>query len=115
MEDDAEQKDLIKEESNLIEKLNKNISQLGAHLEKVRIDEYTSMLTRPWRFMWFNFLAGVFRGLGIAIGFTVIFGLIAYFLSNFLRQFVDMPVIGYYVAQLVELVNTYLKEGTRIR
>ena len=87
--------------------LNRNISKLAAHMEKARFDEYIAMFTRPGKFIFFNFLAGIARGFGIAVGMTLIVALVLYLLT----KLINLPIIGYYIAQVVEMVNTYLAEG----
>ncbi|MBU0687311.1 MAG: hypothetical protein KKB81_05610 [Candidatus Margulisbacteria bacterium] len=95
------------DEVSLIHHLNRNVAKLAAHMEKARFDEYAAMFSRPVKFIWFNFLAGIARGFGIAVGMTVIVALVLFFLS----KMIDLPFIGYYIAQIVEMVNSYLSEG----
>ena len=103
--------ELLKEEKTLLEKLNDRVGKLAVAMERARIDEYTSMLTRPWRFFFFNFVVGIFRGLGMAVGFTVIAAVAIYILSKLLRTMVDWPIVGMYIAELVRFVNQYLQQG----
>lgn len=90
------------------EKLNQNIEKLARHFEKANFSEYVELLARPWKLFWFNFLAGLFRGLGTAVGMTVVFGLVIWVLITVLAKFIDIPIIGTYIAQLVEFVNKSL-------
>jgi hypothetical protein len=110
-----EEKEILKEERSLMESLNRNMGKLATSLERARIDEYTSMLTRPWRFFLINFMAGVFRGLGMAIGFTVIFAILVYFLAQVLIRMVDLPIIGMYIGEIVKFVDQYIKQGIPAR
>ena len=50
-----EEKELLKQEKGLLENLNANVLKMASAMEKARIDEYTSMITRPWRFFFINF------------------------------------------------------------
>ena len=99
----------------LLPQLNERVGKLASALEKARVDEYTSMMIRPWKFFFFNFLAGIFRGLGMAIGFTLIAAVVIYFLAKLLVRMVDLPIIGLYVAELVKFVNQYLQQGLPAR
>jgi hypothetical protein len=101
----------VKEEKGMLEKLNERIVNLADAMQRARIDEYTSMLTRPWRFFFFNFVVGIFRGLGMAVGFTLIFAVVIYLLSRILVPMVDMPIIGMYIGELVKFVEQYLQQG----
>ncbi len=53
------------------------------------------------RIFFLNFLAGISRGLGFAIGMTVIFGILIFLL----RKFVSLPFLGRYIAQLLEMIE----------
>lgn len=106
-----EEKAILEEDKSLLKSLNSNIGKLAFSLERARIDEYTSMLTRPWKFFFFNFAVGIFRGVGIAIGMTLVAALLLYFLVNILIKMVDLPIIGTYIAELVKFVNQYLQQG----
>ena len=50
-----------------------------------------------------NFIAGVFRGVGIGIGVTIITALLVAFLQKIVT--LNIPVIGEYVADIVEIVE----------
>ena len=51
-------------------------------------------------------LAGLGKGFGQAIGFTVLAALVLYLLSTW----VDLPVIGAFIAKLINIVDQY-REG----
>jgi len=77
------------------------------HLEAMRIADYMDLLERPMKLIFINFIAGIARGLGIAIGATVFFALVV----NFLRQLIllNLPGIGGVIADIVHIVE--LKNG----
>jgi len=77
------------------------------HLEAMRIADYMDLLERPMKLIFINFIAGIARGLGIAIGATVFFAVIV----NFLRQLIllNLPGIGGVIADIVHIVE--LKNG----
>lgn len=110
-----EEKEILKEERSLLESLNSKIGKLAISIERARIDEYTSMLSRPWRFFFFNFMVGIFRGLGIAVGLTLVAAVLFYILSKILVRMVDLPFIGMYIAEIVKFVNQYLNQGMPAR
>ena len=90
-----------------------NVDKVASHLERANFGAYADLITRPWKFFWFNFLAGLFRGFGLAVGMTVIFAVVLYLLAAILKHFIDVPVLGSFIAELVEFVNSSTK--TRIR
>lgn len=83
------------------------LEKLVSHLESLRIAEYMDLLERPVKLIFINFIAGLARGLGIAIGATVIFAL----LLNFLKQLIllNLPGIGGFIAEIVSIVE--IKNG----
>ncbi|WP_199242447.1 DUF5665 domain-containing protein [Desulfosporosinus fructosivorans] len=83
--------------------LRRQVTLLAETLEKMRLAEYIAYLNRPGRLLWFNFLVGLVRGLGTALGAGLLAG-IAYFL---LKRIVvlNLPVIGGLIAELSKYVN----------
>lgn len=74
------------------------------------------MAKRPlWKLFYANFVAGLGRGLGMAVGMTLIFGLVVYATTKLLARIVSLPVIGNFVAELVQYVNLYMQKGIPIR
>jgi hypothetical protein len=79
------------------------VKELALAMEKMKIAEYVEYINDTKRMLVTNFLAGIARGLGMAIGFTILGALLLYLL----RQLVvlNLPLIGDFIAQIVELVN----------
>ncbi|MDI3538333.1 MAG: hypothetical protein PWP12_242 [Bacillota bacterium] len=84
--------------------LKDQMERLARALEENRIAEYVSLQQNAGRLIYLNFLAGVARGLGMAVGFTLVGALVIYIL----RQMVSIPVIGTFIAQIVDIVTTQL-------
>jgi len=83
------------------------IVKLANHLESMRIAEYVELLQRPGRLIFINFVAGLARGLGIAIGATLIFAVMIEFLRRLIM--LNIPGIGNFIAEIVKIVE--LKNG----
>lgn len=66
------------------------------------IGEFITFLKNPTRIFFLNLLAGIGRGIGFAFGFTVLTALIIFLL----KRAVSVPVIGNYIAQLLEFIQT---------
>ena len=60
-------------------------------------------------------MAGIARGLGIAIGMTIIAAVVVIILTNVLSKLITLPIIGEQVAKIVTMVNEYLKEGSKLK
>ncbi|OPX88799.1 MAG: hypothetical protein A4E53_01758 [Pelotomaculum sp. PtaB.Bin104] len=88
--------------------LQKKIAQLSVSIEKMKLAEYVKLLDHPWRLMYINFIAGVARGVGIAVGFTILGALVIYFLR--ILVMLNLPLIGDFIAEIVRMVQ--LKVGT---
>lgn len=79
------------------------VTLLAEILEKMRLAEYIAYLNRPGRLLWYNFLTGLVRGLGTALGAGALAG-VAYF---FIKRLVvlNLPVIGGLIAELSRYVQ----------
>jgi len=71
--------------------------------KELEVSDFIKYLRSPWRIMWHNFLAGVFRGLGLIVGLTVVFGVLIWILAGL----VDFPLIGQYFEDLKNLLEQY--------
>lgn len=88
-------------------KLNKRLNELSLMLEKLKLAEYLKHLNNVKRMMWINFIGGIARGFGVAVGFTLLGALALYLLQkSFLN---NLPVIGDIIADIVEIANERLK------
>ena len=108
-------KDLDKamNELNLCEMTTEDLGLIRRYLERLiliiersRIREYMMLTDSKRRLFLINFVAGLGKGFGQAIGFTILAGLVLYLLSTW----VDLPVIGEYIAKLMNIVDKY-REG----
>ena len=82
------------------------VEELAFYLERMRLAEYIALFSRPWRLMWLNFLAGLARGVGIAIGGTLLAALLFILLNEL--AILNLPVIGDFIAELVRIVQGQL-------
>lgn len=94
--------ELKKQQKILIEKIEK----LAQNMEKYNIAEYIQLINNPRRFFWLNFLSGMFRGLGIAVGLTILGALVIYLLQRLVM--LNLPVIGDFIAELIKIVQQHL-------
>ncbi|MFC1768118.1 DUF5665 domain-containing protein, partial [Candidatus Margulisiibacteriota bacterium] len=54
------------------QKKESKLDKVAQALERSNIADYIQLIQRPWKLIGVNLLAGVARGLGIAIGMTLI-------------------------------------------
>ena len=89
--------------------LEKDAATLAAAFHELNVAEFVKYLRSPWRVMWHNFLAGVFRGLGLIVGMTVVFAILIWFLT----QLVDFPLIGQHFEELKNMLEQFSEVQTR--
>lgn len=87
-----------------IKALEKRVRELAVNMEKMKLAEYVKLLESPWKLLWVNFTSGVARGLGIGVGFAILGAFVVYVL----KSLVTVPVIGNYIAEIVEIVQIRL-------
>lgn len=99
---EREQGEAGRQEARLV----RRVRELCLALEKMQLTEYMRYLNDVWRLLWVNFLTGLARGFGTAIGFTIL-GAIA--ITVLQRVAVDnLPIIGRFLAQVVRIVQDNL-------
>lgn len=82
--------------------INDRLDAFQKTLDAYGFRDFFRYLKSPYRIAWSNFLAGIFRGLGILVGMTFVVGLLIWFVS----QLVDFPLIGSYFQLLLDFIKT---------
>ncbi|HBT46880.1 MAG TPA: hypothetical protein DEA73_03205 [Peptococcaceae bacterium] len=83
--------------------LKEKIEDLLLALEKANLAEWVELYRRPLRLLYLNFLAGLARGLGVAVGVTILGTLVLYLVRELALQ--NLPVIGKLIAEIVRVVQ----------
>lgn len=98
-------KDHAKETDRLmLYQMNEQIKHVAKQMERVQIADYIQLMNRPWKLIYNNLLGGLARGVGIAIGVTIFTSTIIYLLQ--LLGALNLPIIGDYIAKLIEVVQS---------
>ncbi|MEN6324692.1 MAG: DUF5665 domain-containing protein [Syntrophomonas sp.] len=92
---------------NQLDKFNRKLDEISLSMEKLGIAEYVEMLRNPRRLFFINFWAGLARGFGMAVGFTILGAIIIYILQKLI--ILNIPLIGDFIADLVNIVQIQLK------
>lgn len=92
---------------DVVEKLRQKVADLSINLEKMKLAEYVDLLHSPWRLLWINFISGIARGLGIAVGFAILGAVMIIVLQRLVD--LNLPVIGGFIADIVDIVRKQLK------
>ena len=80
------------------------------HTDRVvsnELEEYLLYLRSPFRMMWLNLVAGVFRGLGAVIGASVVVGVLLWLLSLTL----SFPLVGQHMRGLHDQFSEFIEEA----
>lgn len=79
------------------------IEKVAAYLERSRLNDYVALIERPGRWMWVNLLGGITRGVGIAIGFTLLGAVAIIFLQQIVT--LNLPGISDFIAEILDMVE----------
>ena len=99
------------EHSNvMLQKIADQVAEISKDIERTQIADYVNLINKPWSLIKSNLISGIARGVGFAIGFTIFTATIFYLLQKL--GALNLPIVGDYIAQLVEIVRAQL-EGKR--
>lgn len=96
----------LAQDTQKLAEISQDIKKVSKLLLSTGFGEFIKYLKSPWKIFWMNFLGGIFRGLGIIVGMTVVFALILWILS----KFVDYPLIGEYVQEIQSQLINYTEQ-----
>ena len=90
-----------------LEKLVDRLEQYLLRLEQMRLREYLQFLGDRKKLMRSHFLGGLARGLGMAVGFTILGAVLVIVLQRLASR--NLPVIGDFLAEIVSVVQRRLE------
>jgi hypothetical protein len=93
-------------DDKLLSELFQKIDNLSIEIEKLNLTEYLEILRNPKRLLYVNFLGGIARGLGTAVGFTFLGALVIYILQRLML--LNLPIIGTFIADVIKIVQKQL-------
>ncbi len=86
-----------KEEKTLIE----SITTLTELVKQLRSERYLQMVDNRKRFLFYNFIAGMARGVGWALGATVVLGLVVWIIS----YLINVPLLGDWIGNIIDYIQ----------
>lgn len=92
--------DVSGKEESLIEK---QLQELNYTLRKNRVIDLIELLGNTKQVLFRNLWAGIAKGIGIGIGFTIMTAIIILILQRIVT--LNIPVIGEYIADIVDIVE----------
>jgi hypothetical protein len=72
-------------------------------LERAKLGSYVDLMQNPGRMIFLNLIAGIARGFGLAIGFTILGAIVFYLLQRLV--ILNLPIIGGLISEVVKLVQ----------
>ena len=87
----------------MIAQLGEKIDKLITGMEKMDLAEYVELVRKPRRLLYINFISGIARGFGMAIGFTILGALLIILLRYVVL--LNLPVISSFIAEIVRTVR----------
>ena len=94
----------MKESSRLMEK---RMEEHLRALEQLQLTDYLRYVQDTRRLMRTQFVSGLFRGMGMAVGFTLLGAVLVVVLQALAQR--NLPVIGDFLAQIVAIVQSRLE------
>ncbi|MBQ8165277.1 MAG: hypothetical protein IJZ94_05635 [Clostridia bacterium] len=79
------------------------MDKIAQKIEKMRTLDYVFFVEHPYKRIWHNFVNGIARGVGSAIGFSVIFALIVMILEWIGK--INVPFISTFVNFILGLTE----------
>ena len=83
------------------------IEKMLAALERLQLAEYVRYVEDRRQLIRTNFLAGLARGMGMAVGFTILGAALVILLNRLAQR--NLPIIGDFLADIVEIVQRRLE------
>lgn len=87
----------------------RQVSGIARRMEEAHIAELVDLHQNPRRALLLQLGGGVFRGVGIGIGFTLVTGVIVYLLTQLAA--LNLPLISGIIADIVRIVELELRVG----
>ena len=85
-------------------RFNERIDGLYNKLNDRNFNRFVEVIASPKKIFWRSFLSGVSKGIGAAIGFSLLGALLIYLLRYIVM--LNLPVIGAFIRDVLEIVET---------
>ncbi|MEG2246632.1 MAG: DUF5665 domain-containing protein [Peptostreptococcaceae bacterium] len=86
--------------------VNNKLDSLMYTIERSRIRDFMMLTDSRKRLFTTNFIAGIGKGFGQAIGFSILTAVFIYMISTW----VDLPIIGEYIAEFLDIIDKYRRK-----
>lgn len=73
-------------------KTQKKLDMIAKKLEIIKINEYVELMNDTKKLLWKNFMIGISKGLGMAVGFTVLGAIAILLFKKLIISFADILI-----------------------
>lgn len=94
---------------HILDTLVKKVDEMSLKMEKMKFVDYVYFIEHPRKMLWANFINGLARGFGIAVGFTILGAVAIYILNEIVK--INLPYIGQFVSEIVKIVQNSLQKA----
>lgn len=84
--------------------LRNQVEELNKKIEDAKLKEYVELMGNTKKLLWKNFISGIAKGVGTAIGFTILGAIVLIILRKIVL--LNIPVIGKYLKDILDIVET---------
>ena len=81
------------------------LERIAAFLERSKLSSYVEMMEKPRRWFYLNILGGIGRGIGMAIGFTILGAVMFLILQQVVM--LNLPIISNFIAEILDMVEQF--------
>lgn len=101
--DERPDEEKLRQDEDRVHFLIGQIDRWSASMERLRLADYMRYVDDRKRMFWSNFWGGIARGVGMAIGFSVLGALLVWMLQNLARR--NLPWIGEVLNYIMEAIR----------
>lgn len=81
------------------------LERIAVFLVKSKLDSYVEMMGKPKRWFFLNVWGGIGRGIGMAIGFTILGAALFLILQQVVM--LNLPIISEFIAEILDMVSDF--------
>lgn len=85
------------------DRVNKKLDDINKVLLKNNLIDISEIVGSRFELLKRNFISGIFKGMGIGIGVTIVTSIIIVVMQKIVK--LNIPIIGEYVSDIVEIVE----------
>lgn len=81
------------------------LERIALFLERSKLNTYVEIIGKPHRWFFLNIMGGIGRGIGMAIGFTILGAALFLILQKVVMW--NLPIISNFFADILDMVEAY--------